>query len=64
MDRRNLIRTAGIAAASVPALAAPAIAQSMPDIEWRMTASFPKALDTIFGSAQTFAHEMAQATDK
>jgi TRAP-type mannitol/chloroaromatic compound transport system substrate-binding protein len=63
MDRRNFIRSAGVAAAAVPALAAPAIAQTMPEIKWRMTSSFPKALDTIFGAAETFAKYMAEATD-
>ena len=55
MDRRNFIRSAGVAAAAVPALAAPAIAQTMPEIKWRMTSSFPKALDTIYGAAEDFA---------
>jgi TRAP-type mannitol/chloroaromatic compound transport system substrate-binding protein len=63
MHRRNFIRSAGVAAAAVPALAAPAIAQSMPELKWRMTSSFPKALDTIFGAAETFAKYMAEATD-
>ena len=54
MDRRGFIRKAGIAAAAVPALAAPAIAQSAPELKWRMTSSFPKALDTIYGAAETF----------
>jgi TRAP-type mannitol/chloroaromatic compound transport system substrate-binding protein len=63
MDRRNFIRSAGAAAAAVPALAAPAIAQSMPELKWRMTSSFPKALDTIYGAAETFSKYMAEATD-
>jgi TRAP-type mannitol/chloroaromatic compound transport system substrate-binding protein len=63
MDRRNFIRTASVAAAAVPALAAPAIAQSMPEVKWRMTSSFPKALDTIYGAAETFARYVAEATD-
>ena len=63
MDRRNFIRSAGVAAAAVPALAAPAIAQTMPEIKWRMTSSFPKALDTIYGAAETFARYVAEATD-
>jgi TRAP-type mannitol/chloroaromatic compound transport system substrate-binding protein len=62
MDRRNFIRSAGVAAAA-PALAAPAIAQSMPEIKWRMTSSFPKALDTIFGGAELIAKYCAEATD-
>ncbi len=63
MDRRGFIRKAGIAAATVPALASPAIAQSMPELKWRMTSSFPKALDTIYGTAETFAKNIAEASD-
>ena len=63
MDRRKFIHSAGVAAVAAPALAAPAIAQSMPEIKWRMTSSFPKALDTIFGAAETFAKYVAEATD-
>jgi TRAP-type mannitol/chloroaromatic compound transport system substrate-binding protein len=44
-------------------VAAPAIAQSAPDIRWRLTSSFPRQLDTIFGTAQTFAKYLAEATD-
>lgn len=63
MDRRNFMRSAGVAAVAAPALAAPAIAQSMPELKWRMTSSFPKALDTIYGAAETFARFVAEATD-
>jgi TRAP-type mannitol/chloroaromatic compound transport system substrate-binding protein len=63
MDRRNFIKSTGVAAAAIPALAAPAIAQSMPELKWRMTSSFPKSLDTIFGGAETFAKYVAEATD-
>jgi TRAP-type mannitol/chloroaromatic compound transport system substrate-binding protein len=63
MDRRGFIRKAGIAAAAVPALASPALAQSMPELKWRMTSSFPKALDTIYGAAETFSKFVAEATD-
>jgi TRAP-type mannitol/chloroaromatic compound transport system substrate-binding protein len=63
MDRRGFIRKAGIAAAAVPALASPALAQSAPELKWRMTSSFPKALDTIYGTAESFAKYVAEATD-
>jgi TRAP-type mannitol/chloroaromatic compound transport system substrate-binding protein len=63
MDRRGFIRKAGVAAAAVPVLALPAIAQSMPELKWRMTSSFPKALDTIYGAAETFSKFVAEATD-
>jgi TRAP-type mannitol/chloroaromatic compound transport system substrate-binding protein len=63
MKRRDFLKTAGLTAAAVPVLAAPAIAQSMPELKWRLTSSFPKSLDTIFGAADTFAKYVAEATD-
>ncbi|BCH22941.1 ABC transporter substrate-binding protein [Mesorhizobium sp. L-8-10] len=66
MDRRSFIRKAGLAgagAAASTALAAPAIAQSMPKISWRVASSFPKALDTIFGAAETMATYVRESTD-
>ncbi len=63
MDRRSFITKAGVAAAATTALAAPAIAQSMPEIKWRLTSSFPKSLDTIYGAANTFSKYLAEATD-
>jgi TRAP-type mannitol/chloroaromatic compound transport system substrate-binding protein len=63
MDRRNFVKSAGVATAAAATLAAPAIAQSMPELKWRMTSSFPKALDTIFGAAETFSKYVAEATD-
>ena len=52
MKRRNFLQGAGLAAAA-GTVASPAIAQAMPEIRWRLTSSFPKSLDTIFGTAQT-----------
>ena len=66
MDRRSFIKKAGLAgagAAAASALAAPAIAQSSPKITWRCTSSFPKALDTIYGAAETMATFVKEATD-
>ena len=62
MDRRKFMRSAGVATAATAALAAPAIAQSAPEIKWRMTSSFPKALDTIFGAAETFSKYVSEVT--
>ncbi len=45
------------------ALAAPAIAQSQLEIKWRMAASWPKSLDTLFGGAELLAKRVAEATD-
>jgi TRAP-type mannitol/chloroaromatic compound transport system substrate-binding protein len=66
MERRKFLRTAGIgaaAAASAAGVAAPAIAQSAPELNWRMTSSFPKSLDTLYGGAEYFAKIVAEATD-
>ena len=44
MDRRSFIKKAGLMAggAAATTIAAPAIAQSMPEIKWRLTSAFPK----------------------
>ena len=63
MDRRSFIKSTGTAAVAVPALAAPAIAQSAPEIKWRLTSSFPKTLDILYSSAEQFAKFVAEATD-
>jgi len=62
MKRRQFLRTAGLAA-TVSAVAKPAIAQSMPELRWRLTSSFPKSLDTIYGAGEAFANAVAQASD-
>ena len=63
MKRRAFLRAGAAAALGGPALAAPAIAQSAPEIRWRMTSSFPKSLDTLFGAGQTVCRYVAEATD-
>src|SRR4249919_3001649 len=66
MQRRKFLRTAGVgaaAAAATGAIAAPAIAQSAPELNWRLTSSFPKSLDTLYGGAEHFAKIVAEATD-
>src|SRR4051794_6100880 len=66
MQRRKFLRTVGLGAggvASVSMLAAPAIAQSMPELKWRMASSFPKSLDTIYGAGEVFAKYIGEMTD-
>jgi TRAP-type mannitol/chloroaromatic compound transport system substrate-binding protein len=62
MKRRDLLKSAGVGLTAA-AVTSPAIAQSMPQINWRLTSSFPKALDTIYGTAGIFAKAIADATD-
>ena len=63
MKRRDFIKVTGIGAAAAATMAAPAIAQSMPEIKWRMTTSWPKSLDTLHGGAEMMAKVVGEATD-
>jgi TRAP-type mannitol/chloroaromatic compound transport system substrate-binding protein len=63
MKRREFLKTAGLGAAASAAVAAPAIAQSEPTLKWRMTCSWPKSLDTLFGAAEMMAKQVAEQTD-
>ena len=62
MKRRDFLKAAG-AGLAASTLAAPAIAQSSPEIKWRLTASWPKSLDTLYGACETFSKFVAEATD-
>ncbi|SHJ74233.1 TRAP-type mannitol/chloroaromatic compound transport system, substrate-binding protein [Palleronia salina] len=63
MDRRRFLKTATLGSAGATGLAAPAIAQENPQISWRMTSSFPKSLDTIYGGGADVAQYVREATD-
>ncbi len=58
MDRRSIIKHAGIAGVLV-AGAAPAV-HAQAAIRWRLTSSFPKALDTIHGAADVFSQKIGE----
>jgi TRAP-type mannitol/chloroaromatic compound transport system substrate-binding protein len=66
MQRRKFLRSAGIgggAVAVVGTLAAPAIAQTMPELKWRLASSFPKSLDTLYGAGEMLVKYVAEMTD-
>ena len=56
MDRRSVIKHAGIAGV-LAAGAAPAV-HAQAAIRWRLTSAFPKALDTIYGAAEVFSKQV------
>ena len=64
MQRRSFLKnaSAGLAAGAV---AAPAIGQgSQPEVKWRLAASWPKSLDTLFGSVEDLCRRVSQVTEK
>jgi TRAP-type mannitol/chloroaromatic compound transport system substrate-binding protein len=62
MKRRQFLTAAGAGAAAA-VIAKPAIAQSMPELKWRCTTSWPKSLDVPFSASETIAKYVAEATD-
>ena len=53
MDRRSVIKNAGIAGVLAAGIAPAVHAQAT--IRWRLASSFPKSLDTIYGAAEVFS---------
>jgi TRAP-type mannitol/chloroaromatic compound transport system substrate-binding protein len=65
MIRRQLLTGSAAlgAAAATTTLAMPAIAQTAPEIRWRLASSFPRSLDTIWGAGEQVAKRVAALTD-
>ncbi|AOB25013.1 TRAP transporter substrate-binding protein [Bordetella bronchiseptica] len=61
--RRFLAQAAGAAGAGLAAVGMPAMAQANPTVRWRMSTSWPKSLDTIYGSADELCKRVGQLTD-
>ena len=49
MKRRSFLQHTGLAGI-LAAGSAPAFAQAAPEIKWRLAASWPKSLDTLYGA--------------
>ena len=62
MKRREFLKAAGVGL-TTSTIAAPAIAQSMPDLKWRLTASWPKSLDTLYGAPEYMARRIAELSE-
>src|SRR5215212_626108 len=62
MKRRSFLKKAA-AGLAVGSVAAPAIAQSSPTVQWRMATSWPKSLDTLYGGAELVGKRVAEITE-
>ena len=64
MQRRSFLTKAGTGAAvGGTILGAPAIVRAQPQVRWRLASSFPKSLDTIYGTAETVSKRVAAITN-
>ena len=63
MNRRRLIASGAVGAAGAATLATPNLASAQPRIRWRCPGSFPKSLDTLFGTQEFIARRVSEMTD-
>jgi TRAP-type mannitol/chloroaromatic compound transport system substrate-binding protein len=61
--RRRQFLTAISAGIATGAVSSPAFAQFMPEVRWRLSSTFPKSLDTLYGASEAFAKYVSEATD-
>lgn len=59
MQRRRLLQTSG-GLAGLAALASPAVAQTAGTVRWRMSTSWPKSLDAMYGSAEQLCKRVGE----
>ncbi|HTE13796.1 MAG TPA: TRAP transporter substrate-binding protein [Burkholderiales bacterium] len=62
MKRRQFLTRAG-AGLAAGTVAAPVLAQTAAQVRWRMASSFPKSLDTLYGTAEEIASRVSRLTD-
>jgi TRAP-type mannitol/chloroaromatic compound transport system substrate-binding protein len=58
MDRRSILKNAGIAGVLAAGIAPAVHAQAA--VRWRLASSFPKSLDTLFGGSELFAKKVKE----
>jgi TRAP-type mannitol/chloroaromatic compound transport system substrate-binding protein len=61
MERRKFLQQAGLTGI-LAAGVAPAVHAQTPAVKWRLTSSFPKSLDTIYGGAEVMANRVRAVT--
>lgn len=62
--KSNTVQRRHILGAAAAGLAAPAIVRAdAPTLRWRLASSFPKSLDTLYGSAEAFAARVSELTE-
>src|SRR5690625_7438537 len=64
MQRRSFLKKAGLGAvAGTAAVAAPAVAESLPKISWKMTSTYGPSLPALFGTAEMCTQIVEEPTD-
>ena len=66
MQRREFIKKTGLGlAAATGAAAVPTLgrAEALPTLKWRLASSFPKSLDTLYGTSDFLAKRIADMTE-
>ncbi|MCC6608764.1 MAG: TRAP transporter substrate-binding protein DctP [Burkholderiales bacterium] len=63
MERRSFLKKAAVGGLAAGTVAAPAIVRAQPKIQWRMAASWPKSLATLYGTAELIAQRVGEITD-
>src|SRR5262245_65874543 len=63
MQRRAFLMRAGAGVAAT-AVARPAIAQTGAPVRWRLATSWPKSLDTLYGSVDAMCQRVGQLTER
>ena len=62
LSRRRFVAGTGLAAAAT-SVSAPAIAQAMPELKWRMPMFVPKTVESVVPAANDFAKRVAELSD-
>src|SRR5690625_7720501 len=64
MQRCSFLKKAGFGAvAGTAVVAAPAVAESMPKVSWKLTSTYGPSLPALFGTAELFVKMVEEATN-